>query len=486
MMRAEMLAARNKYVHLLISPYAFAVLGFFLMVMSVLIPPSLYEAVVLEKDLMWMNFQMPEFYTSCIVIYVIGAIIASTLFYGVNDNDRKMYASFAKTKYNYNILIFGLCAAVALNLVSAFLLVKTNRGMLSSLLSLQGNMARDIMAGTDNSGTMLSAQTYLLDIFAWGFYRYHQMKDNIDPPSRTVIKRLLVATILLSIVISVLKVARYEIVPAILYVLILYLFVRSFVNRANVIKLALVTVGSGMLFVGVFMLFSFFRGADNSNLILVGLFGYVPASFNHLCMELKQNFMAFTGHGQYAFLFVNYIPIIHNFIDIGNYLGMVDNSLFMKSQYIMTTHVGLTQFIWITAFGYYYADLGNYVYLFLFVNGLIHGILWRLFLRGKLFGIVLYPFFTVSVALWFSYNYLVQAALMTHVVGACCLFILEWLCRYPARTPWTASAVGGERCTFAPQPVLHSPDASGSRPSAMPEHPSAATHTEGAGSGPSF
>lgn len=405
----------------LISPYGLAGFSVAILLAAYMIPPAFYEGYVREPDLLWSTPEMPIFYCTCILAFLGGVKVAEYL-----QKRPGRQRSGGGTAYNFFPVTLTLLLACILSLYSFFLIVKNSPGMLQSLMSGAGADVKKII---NSEGALTNAQPFLMCAITWGMYRYMECSQAAKNIMRSITAWSLVAACVLAVAISAAKVARYEIVPFLIQVTVVYLFMQ--VRRGASSKRLLAAFGilaASMVF--VFVIFATLR-QDNFEVTVAHLLGYSVTSFNHLCALLNGSLQfPYAGSGVFAFRFIAFVPLFHNIIDFQQLLGMPDLTSEFLSEFVATGRSGLnSNYIWPTAFGYYYSDLGGLVFVYLFASGLLVGYSWNSFVRGNAFGAVSYPYFAMTILLWFTSNMQALSPVVVVVVSGLGFSLIDRMAR---------------------------------------------------------
>jgi hypothetical protein len=120
------------------------------------------------------------------------------------------------------------------------------------------------------------------------------------------------------------------------------------------------------------------------------------------------------GTGVYAFRFLGHIPLFESIFHITDLLNMPTSHIAWESEF---SAVGATRlqrgYIWSSALGYVFADIGWWIVLYFFCYGFVMAKLWRGFLKGTAFSVCLYPWFAYSVLFWFGDIFVVYTKFLT-------------------------------------------------------------------------
>ncbi|MEJ0027267.1 MAG: hypothetical protein WDN01_14675 [Rhizomicrobium sp.] len=426
---------RNMSPLFLISPIGLALFSFIPLIFAYLVPSGFYESVLHEKDYVWSTPFMPIFFTLCVSSFVLGVI-------SIALNSQSAAGSYRRERampeaYNFKALAYFLGAVDLLNIFSIFSILKNSTGMIDNLMSGNGDLVK---LGMNAENTFSGAQPLLIAVNLWALFRYMQHgKYYKSTAVLRFVKYEIIASFLLSISIAVAKVARYEAIPLVIGFAVIFGYFNEKRGDASIWTALTLLAKLGAILTGIFVLFSVLRGRGSTDLLLYAVMGYGPACFNHLGALLEGALkFPYAGNGGYTFTFLLQFPYLHHFIDPKDLMGLPSYADVYLSEFLATHRAGLnSSFNWVTAFGYYYADLGNWVYLYLFVMGAIVGGAWNSFLKKRAYGIITYPFFASSVLCWFGFNAFSKPQLATILLCAIFVWMLEEC--FPAKRSTDAS-----------------------------------------------
>lgn len=396
-----------------ISPAAISMFTVTVALLAYAVPASFYEAYVLEPFLLSRSWLGLGFYLVAVFCLFSGTKAAGWLFRvgeGTGAN------GLVHEDHPRSITIFLLACLVTcifLNLFSLSVILQNSPGLTDLLF--QGR-ANEIKSTIDTTGALTQAQPMLIAMLIWFLYRYMQVRSLLRSSTRRLLVLTMVIGVFLSVAISVVKLARYELIPLILQI---FIVLGAFVllrNRKAALRFILqVAIGAGVVAM-TFVLFSQLRDADGTSSTITSILGYSVSSFNRLQSVLDGSLRyAYAGTGVYGARFLTHIPLLHNIIDIGAIMGMPDESVAWRQEFVDVGSAGLNPaLIWATAPGYLYVDFGLFSLLVIFCMGLFWQISWAGFRRGSAVGIVMYPFLSSTVLLWFTASFMTFPALVTY------------------------------------------------------------------------
>lgn len=158
---------------------------------------------------------------------------------------------------------------------------------------------------------------------------------------------------------------------------------------------------------GLFLLFSVLRGSGSER-FLTDLVAYTISSYNRLSAVIHGRLVyPYAGHGIYLWSFLGFNNMINAVIPFRDWFHWPTFLQVWQSEFDANWNAGLNRFsIWSGAFGYIFSEIGWLSPLYLLLYGMLYGLVWRAVKRGKLLGIVLYPWFAFCILFWFGMNYL--------------------------------------------------------------------------------
>jgi hypothetical protein len=217
--------------------------------------------------------------------------------------------------------------------------------------------------------------------------------------------------------------------PFIAGLMAITLFRVGFDSSAKPWRIVVISVFAGAGALGLFLLLSFVRGDQSVHELVGSLLGYTLASYNRLAALLLGSLhYQYEGKGAYLFPYLVDSQKINDLLGLREVFGWPTSSELWQSEFSSTMAAGLTSsYIWAGAFGYVYADLGWLAPLYLLAVGLGAGHLWRMFCRGHVIGVVLYPWMAFSILFWIGWNILLTNWLITLVMATACLWTYDTL-----------------------------------------------------------
>jgi len=384
---------------MILSPYGATLFPVLLLFISFIFPPSLYEYYVNEPNYTFLNFKMLAFGLLCVFFYYIGISISN---YRPLLNFRLIKKKIKLSIFSYLGII--LVIVILLQTLSIFLFFVyfykvAYLNLLEIVISGKGQLIKNYSLSQElripfGLGALPS---FIIGIKFWLLYKWYAFQTELSHLSKGKyfkLKMLILLSITLFIISNIILVNR----PLLMIFLLGWFLIYSYFNKSSIfgriVKLSIIIV---LIFIIVQILRS--AGVDSyeslDKLVLDRLLGYTIADFNRfaLMIEGKLSYVDAGISPIFYILPVLKIPLTDVvFFDIREYsplsLSAVGN-VGLNSSYNMAT-----------LFGGIYQSIGMATPLYFTVLGFIGNRLYISFKSGKTFGIILYPLFYASVALW--------------------------------------------------------------------------------------
>lgn len=390
-----------------VSPIGLSLVAIIPLILSMLFPVSLYEEILKEPNLMFGNYQLLLFYMACIGCHILGCLALKKPVRRLAVSGAEEYKSFA-----WRMIAAPLACVFILDSISLMMIVANNPHVISMVLSGHGDEAKQNL---DVRGALGGAQPLLTAVTWWAAMRLHLLRGSLHRNVWRNLRYMIYACVALGTMVALFKMARYEVMPLYLGLIIIK------ARQAGSGKSAWFFLGVGMgaiAFISVlFVVFALFRGQD----LLLTLAGYGPASFNHLAAVLDGR-IQYPSDGIYTIGFLDSLPLMKRFTGSTE---LTASALQFLKEFDLTHSAGMNgAMIWITAWGYYYVDLGWGVLPFAFATGCISQLAWNAFNRGNAIGLVLYPFFASALLLWSTFY--VMCRPQTPIIVFAAVALLAW------------------------------------------------------------
>jgi len=380
---------------MILSPYGATLFPVLLLFISFIFPPSLYEHYVNEPNYTFLNFKMLAFGLLCVFFYYIGIYI-SKYKYSPLFNFRLIKKNIKLPIFTYLGIILAI--AIFLKLFFIFLLFVYIDNLLEIIISGKGQLIKDYLGKKIKIPFGLGAlPSFIIGIEFWLLYKWYAFQTELIHLSKSKyfkFKMLILFSMVLFIVSNIIHVTR----PLLMIYLLWWFLIYSHFNKGSIfrriVKLSIIIV---LIFIIVQILRS--AGIDSyesfDKLVLGKLLGYTIADFNRfaLIIEGKLNYVEAGISRIFYILPIYKIPLTNIvFFDFVEY-----SSLSLSA----AGNAGLnSSYNTATLFGGIYQSIGIATPLYFTVLGFIGNRLYISFKNGKTFGIIFYPLFYASVALW--------------------------------------------------------------------------------------
>jgi len=384
---------------MLLSPYGATLIPLLLLFISFIFPPSLYEHYVNEPDYMFLNFKILAFGLLCVFFYYIGISISN---YRPLFNFRLINKKIKLSIFSYLGIILVIVILLQLLSISLFFVYfykVVYLPLLEIVISGKGQLIKDYLGTEVKIPFGLGAlPNFIIGIKFWLLYKWYAFQTELSHLSKGKyfkLRILILLSITLFIISNIIILVNR---PLLMIFLLGWFLIYSYFNKGSIfgriVKLSIMIV---LIFIIVQILRSAGVGSYESfdKLVLDTLLGYTIADFNRfaLMIEGKLSYVDAGISRIFYILPVLKIPLTNVvFFDISEY------SLLSLSA---VGNAGLNSFYnMATLFGGIYQSIGMATPLYFTVLGFIGNRLYISFKNGKTFGILFYPLFYTSVALW--------------------------------------------------------------------------------------
>jgi len=399
----------------IVSPCGLALISYAFFLLSCLIPPSIYTALMREPDYMFLDPPTILFYSLCTAGFIAGFWLIEWLF-PASFVDYILTPRISPMSFLLVPLTLGILGTV----LSTVLLIRQVPNLFVLLLSQRGEELKDIMS-MQVEGRFSIAPLLLTAVTWWALWRKAQMKMTRWQKKVTNIA-MFVATIVV-IGSSVITVSRNLLMPTVCGLGILYIARKALqggVTRTSLVRsITVAGISISLLFVGLSLL----RGTSDGAELGHGLVGYTAASYNRLAavVDGRMHF-PYAGDGLYLSSVVTHTRLL----PVSYILEPPDALAVWSSEFDAVSQASLDgSLIWPGAFGQIFSDLNWFAILFIMGYGVLYGLVWRAFKRGHVLGIVLYPWFGFCILYWFGTNYLLDSPIEPILLGTGFVAIYE-------------------------------------------------------------
>jgi hypothetical protein len=384
---------------MILTPYGATLFPVLLLFISFIFPPSLYEHYVNEPDYMFLNFKMLAFGLLCVFFYYIGFFVSK---YKPLFNFRLIKKKIKLSIFTYLGIILAL--VIFLQLFSIFLFfVYFNKmvhlNMLEIVIFGNGQLIKNYLGTEIKIPFGLGAlPTFIIGIEFWLLYKWYAFQTKLSDIRKNkpykIFKIFILFSIILFIVSSIILVSRPSLMVFLLGWFLIYSYFKKGPIFSRIVKFSIIIV---LIFIIVQILRSTGVNGDENlnNLVLGKLLGYTVADFNRFALIIEGK-LSYVDAGISRIFYIlpdTKIPLTNiDFFDLREYsilsLSAVGDAG-LNSSYNMAT-----------LFGGIYQSIGIVTPIYFTILGFIGNRLYISFKNGKTFGIILYPLFYASVALW--------------------------------------------------------------------------------------
>jgi hypothetical protein len=411
----------------LAAPPALSLMSFVLMLAVIIIPPGLYQSIMLEDDMMYLNPCVVGIFTAYWLVFLAGYFAASKLrvAYHAKSFNLRRYISVG------GLAVAGLIALEILCFAYSFHVIYRRVPDIFYNFAT-GNMQRtkrEIMQG-GTSGSFSIIVPISTGTFWWILFRWDAICRSVSALFKNAVlwplTLLFAAT---AFTYYTLLGSRYEIVPLLFGLMIAFYVKKKLENAPFTLPERMLLLFFPAFLFFIFIGFALLRGASGFDGLLNNLMGYGPASYNRLAAILNGTLNYDDQYGilnETAFLF--HFPFEQRVLPIDAVFNLPrDNEISIYSQQVAYAHL-VKGYMWSSLFGQIYTDMGLFSFLYMFIYGAAAGILWKLFTRKRVFGILVYPWLAFSVFMWFGYDCFTAQDLSALIVMSVVFVVFEKYC----------------------------------------------------------
>ncbi|MFS2042463.1 hypothetical protein [Stenotrophomonas geniculata] len=391
---------------ILISPVGFAMIAYAFFWACTMVPPSVYQGIMHENNYMFMHLPSHLLVGGCVVAFIFGATVLRARASGPADhldNRRAMRASFIA------LPILGLSM---INIISIALLLENNPNLLTGWISDGRSAKMDL----DATGAMTNALPALYATCWWGLWRTMDREHITGKPQWTLRAILVIAT-LISIYSALVKVARYDLLPCVFGLAVVYLSHKYSTGKLKLSGSFTSFAAIALIVVGLFLAMAWLRGSDEVAILGKNVAGYTAASYNRLAAILDGAMkLPYSDTGVHAFKFLTYIPIANRWIDFPALFGMPTKEDAWLSEFGAVAQSGLDgSYIWSSAFGYVYSDIGIFSIAYFLIIGMLSQRAWKSAISGRSLGLFTYPWIAFSILFWMGDNFIAHSKIIVFI-----------------------------------------------------------------------
>lgn len=402
-----------------LSPVGLALISYSIFVGATVFPPHIYERVMAEPDGMFLNPGSTLFVTLCVLGYMAGVFLMKCTSVGVARCPSTVL--LRRTR-----ILAPLVVALVLNMASVFLITKHTPDLFTAWLGNGAAAKQDL----NTTNTFSQALPVLYAVCWWAMWRLFS-REQIKGSKSIALRWATSLAFAVAIGTAVIKVARYDLMPMIFGSAFVYLTFKLRDKQMPTLRYCMFVCAITVAVVALFVVFSWLRGSNSQSILLNNVMGYTIASYNRLAGLLAGHVrFPFGGSGTYIFGFLGNFPLLGRWV----HFSMPDPTAVWLSEFSAVSAGGLDgAYIWGSAFGYVYADIGWAAPLYFLAIGALVTWAWRRLQAGRVSGILLYPWLGFSVLFWFGSNIVAYPQLVTLSGLAGVLSIYERLAAKRAR-----------------------------------------------------
>lgn len=394
---AHILKTRINIINLFISPYGPTIFPLFLLFVSLIFPPSLYESYVGEPDYMFLNIKMLAFVLLCVFFYYIGVFISNY----------KPLFSFNLIKKKVKVSPFAYIGIISvltivLQLIFVFLMFiyfnKTlHLNLLEIVLSGKGQLIKDYLGKEVRIPFGLGGiPLFVTGIEFWLLYKLYTFQADLNDLKKFRELKYLEISIVVSLVLFIISNIITLNRPTLMIFLIGWFVIYSYFNKGSIFYRVVKLFITVVLIFAITSILRWASGSENlTDLVLGRLLGYTVADFNRLALIIEGK-LSYVDAGVPRIFYI--LPILKIPLTNIEFFDLRETSSLALSA---VGSAGLnSNYNMATLFGGIYQSIGVATPIYFTVLGFIGSRLYISFKRGKTFGIMLYPLFYASVALW--------------------------------------------------------------------------------------
>jgi hypothetical protein len=402
----------------LASPYMLAAAGLCMFFIAWCFPPLLYEHIMGEPNLIFLDLPSLLLYLLCVAAFVAGVRVYDFVSPGRFWQPPRLHSKIPPVLF----CILPLLLCLVFEFASVAKLLTEHPDISYYLLTQQGDYAK---VESESEGIWAFAPALLTATAWWVFWRSGQL--NMGRWSRRLVSTAVAVSILIAVSNAILKASRTDLIPIVIGSLTIYMVRRAATNsvtKALAVKSAIALV---LLVTFFFLVLSALRGATGIDSMLYQVLGYSVASFNRLSAVLHgQLRFPFAGRGVYLYPFFAFNGTLNSIFHQRQLLGFPEFQDVWRSEFGAVSEAGLdASMIWATAFGYVFAEIGWASPIYVFVIGLFYGWAWKKIRAGESVGITVYPLLAFCVIFWIGTNYVFESKTLVFLLCGMVLHAYE-------------------------------------------------------------
>lgn len=385
-----------------VSPMGFAALATLLFAVAWMFPPDLYRKYLEERDFIFLDPTAAFYFGLCVAGFAFG--VFSVRMFPTNLKRRAFRPSMGLKPFIF--LALPIALAVGLNVWMLKTLTDNHPQLLPLLLAGEGDVVKN---AASEIGAPMLATIVITGLVWWAIWRLSEQ----SMPKNQRRAAILLITLLSTCVLAncVLTVGRTELMPFLLGTVAVLLIIRLRNRPLPTRRLLSFIAAAALTVIGMFVMFSVIRGAEDAADVNTTILAYTLASYNRLSALLSGRLhYPCGGTGIYISPFVSYSNLLHKILPIADALGWKPAREVWLSEFDAMSRAGLNaDVIWAGTFGYLFSDFGWMTPAFMILYGAVVGTMWQSILAGRLLGIILYPWCAFCILFWQGTNLLLDA-----------------------------------------------------------------------------
>lgn len=388
-------------------------------------PPKYYLQLMREPDFIFLNPQAFLYISICTCFFCIGI-----LFWKVVCKEFKLkYDIHNRLTVPYNYIcvyiLIPVMVLLSLNIYSIYLIINNNSSVFLYLaldISSFGTIKNQIEL-TDSLG---AAGPMAASIALWALYNFFNYKDQISKKQKIIISLFIFLIIFSCIFRAVIKVARYEMMPLLFGLLVIYIHYK-YKTKSN-FKILLYLSFFLVSVISIFGVFSFTRGFATLSDVFQSIVGYTLTSYNHMAALLSGKLIYLNpGNLYYLLSFFQDAPLLKDSLSSG-YFNWPATDLIRYREFSDTFRAGLNgSYIWLTSYGYLWISLGYLTPLVFLINGILMEFYWAKFINGKQSGLIFYPWLFFCIIFWFGTSMLTSKFTVSIIITYLFIKFYDWI-----------------------------------------------------------
>lgn len=381
----------------IIHPSYFLLYSFILCILCTLVPPSLYEGLIEEKNFMFFNYRLYLFLLISILFIWIGIQIGSKIKINrirlFKRTNIKIY-NLKKYRFYLIILTFSICILVLSYLLRV---IVQNPDIIFFFIFGRGDIIKNQVRWHLMENSMYGAIPLAVGYCWWLFSESLQSYNTYL--KRNLLFNLIVVIFILLFCLT-LTISRFMLLP-LFFGLALIFFRKLITSRKSVMTFLPLILCFFLFSLAGFILFSFLRASydDFTYLLLRDIIGYGSAGMNRMAAILDNHFddivHRFTPtlyKNQFQFLFS--MPFMNRLVQDSNDISI--NS--QLDTFDMIHEAGLnSNYNWLTLFGGLWLSFGIFSFIYLIFLGMFFAFSWQLFITNSILGVLTYPWFCFCI-----------------------------------------------------------------------------------------